>query len=336
MSYTHTFNNPLAIQDLKIYNLALKYDIDKTSSVTLGRKINVNTANVGAVDGIQFEKKIKDITVGALAGTRPNDISYGFDSKLFQYGAFISHNIEKENGGVQTSLAFFNQTNNLKTDRRYLYLQHSNALLKNVDLFGSAEVDLFNGISNSFNLTSAYMSLSYHPVNNLSLSLSYDARKNIYYYETYKNKIDSTLEKETRQGVRFRFNFRPFKYFSWGGNAGYRLHNATSHESWNAISYLTYSKIPLIDASITVTGTALETANLNGFIYGASMIKDFVDGNLSAEIEYRKALIFAQDIAELSVSWRISKTLFLSTNFEATLENSIASGRVFINLSKRF
>jgi len=339
ISYTHTLNNPLEkFKDLKVYNLALRYDFGKTASISLGRKINVNTANVGAVDGLQFEKKFKNITIGALMGTRPNDSTYGFDSKLLQYGAFISHNIQNELSSVQTSIAFFNQTNNLKTDRRYIYLQHSNSLLKNVDLFGSSEIDLY-AVENTIlitniSLTSLYLSLSYRPVNNLSLALSYDARKNIYYYETYKNKIDSTLEKETRQGLRFRFNYRPFKYFSWGGNAGYRIQTPTSKESMNAISYLTYSKIPLIDASVTVTGTALQTSNFSGFIYGASMSKEF--GNLSAEIEYRKALIFAQDIAELSLSWRLSKSLMLSTDFEATLEHGETSGRVFLNISQRF
>ncbi|MEI8087576.1 MAG: hypothetical protein WCG93_15305, partial [Paludibacter sp.] len=333
MSYTHTINNPLeTFKDLKIYNLAFRYDFDKTSSLSFGRKINVNTANIGAVDGLQYEKKFNNITVGVLAGSRPNDSTYNIDPKLLQYGAFISHDILTERTSVQTSIAFFNQTNNLKTDRRYIYLQHSNSLLKNVDLFGSAEIDMYSVVknvpTNRFDLTSMYLSLSYRPFNNLSLAMSYDARKNVYYYETYKNKIDSTLEKETRQGLRFRFNYRPFKYFSWGGNAGYRVNSPISSPSINAISYLTYSKLPLIDASLTVTGTTLRTANLSGYIYGASMTKDF-GGNLSAELEYRKALIFAQDIAELSLSWRLNKSLMLSTNFEGTLEQGSVSGRVF-------
>jgi hypothetical protein len=336
MSFTHTFNNPLALKDLKIYNLALNYNIDSTSTVSFGRKINVNTANIGAVDGFQFEKRIKDLTFGVLIGSRPNDSTYSFDGNLFQYGAYVSHNFEGELANAQTSIGFFNQTNKLKTDRRYIYLQHSNSLLKNVDLFGSAEIDLFNGIKSSVNLTSAYLSLSYRPAKIISLTLSYDARKNIYYYETYKNKIDSTLEKETRQGLRFRFNFRPFKYFSWGGNAGYRLQSPTSHESLNAISYLSFSKLPLIDASLTLTGTALKTANISGFIYGGSMSKDFIDGKLSAEIEYRKALIFAQDIAEISLFYHLSKNLMLSADFEGTLEQGEFATRVFINISKRF
>jgi len=341
MSYTHTINNPNEkFRDLRIYNLAFNYAFDSTASVSLGRKINVNTANTGAVDGLQIEKTFKKLTVGALAGTRPNDFTYSFDPTLLQYGAFVSHQTEKKNGIMQSSVAFFNQSNNSKTDRRYLYIQHSNSVLKNIDLFGSAEIDLYaienNVPINDFDLTSIYLSLNYRPVQNLSLALSFDARRNVYYYETYKSRIDSLLEKEMRQGLRFRFNYRPFKFLTWGGTAGYRINTPTSHESMYATSYLAFPKIPWIDASLTLTGTALQTTNLFGYIAGGAISKDFMDGKLNAEIEYRKDLIFAQDIANLSFSWRLTKKLMLSADLETTLDNSYLTERVFINLTQRF
>jgi len=341
MSYTHTLNNPAEqYKDFRVYNLALNYEFDKKTSVSLGRKINVNTANIGAVDGLQFEKTFNKLTVGALVGTRPNDVNYSFDPTLFQYGAFVSHQTTKKNGLMQSSVAFFNQTNNSKTDRRYAYIQHSNSLLKNVDFFGSAEIDLYaienNVPINDFDLTSIYLSLNYRPFQNLSMAMSFDARRNVYYFETYKSRIDSLLEKEMRQGLRFRFNYRPFKFLSWGGTAGYRLNTPTSHESMYATSYLTVPKIPWVDASLTLTGTALQTTNLFGYIVGGAISKDFIDGNLNAEIEYRKDLIFAQDIANLSFSWRLSKKIMLSADFETTLDNSHLTERVFINLTKRF
>lgn len=341
MSYTHTLNNPNEnYKDFRVYDLALNYEFGKTALVSLGRKINVNTANIGAVDGLQFEKKLNDFTLGALVGTRPNDVNYSFDPALFQYGAFVSHQITKKNGLMQSSVAFFNQTNHQKTDRRYVYVQHSNSLLKNIDFFGSAEIDLYaienNVPVNDFDLTSLYLSLNYHPFQNLSLAMSFDARRNVYYFETYKSRIDSLLEKEMRQGLRFRFNYRPFKFLSWGGIAGYRLNTPTSHESKYATSYLAISKIPGIDASFTLTGTALQTTNLFGYIAGVAISRDFFDGKLNGEIEYRKDFIFSQDIADLSLSWQLSKKLMLSADFETSLENSHFTERIFINLTKRF
>ena len=341
MSYTHTLNNPNEkFKDFRVYNMALNYEFGKTASISLGRKININTANIGAVDGLQFEKTFNKLTVGALVGTRPNDINYSFDPTLVQYGAFVSHQTTKKNGLMQSSVAFFNQTNNQKTDRRYAYFQHSNSLLKNIDFFGSAEIDLYaienNLPINDFDLTSIYLSLNYHPVQNLSLAMSFDARRNVYFFETYKSRIDSLLEKEMRQGLRFRFNYRPFKFLNWGGTAGYRLNTPASHESMYATSYLSVPRIPGINSSLTLTGTALQTTNLFGYIVGGAVSKDFMDGKLNAEIEYRKDLIFAQDIANLSFSWRLSKKLMLSADFETTLDNSHLTERVFINLTQRF
>jgi len=214
ISFTHKLNDSTEkYKDLKVYNLALKYDISKTAHFTLGRKINNYMANVGAVDGLQFENDGKYFSYGVVVGSRPDTYTYYLNPDLLQFGAFVAHNAQNANGTLQTSLAVFNQMNKLKTDRRFLYLQHNNSLQKNLDLFCSFEVDLYSkkdSISkNTLDLTSSYVSLRYRPWRQLSVSLSYDARKNIYYYETYKNRIDSTLDKATRQGFRLQTTIRP-------------------------------------------------------------------------------------------------------------------------------
>ena len=342
VNYRQTYN------DVRIYNLSLKYDITKTLSVLVGRKINVNLANIGAIDGLQVENTGKIISFGGVIGSRPDLYTYAINPYLFQYGAYISHQITEKTGSMQTSLAFFNQTNNMLTDRRFMYIQHSNSLLKNVDFFGSAEVDLF-GLQNNqpvttFNLTGAYLSLRWRTFNNLSMSLSYDARKNIYYYETYKNYVDSLLDKETRQGLKFQLNYQPFNRFSWGGYAGYRFPTATSDRSLNGYTYLTYSQLPLIDASLTINVTALKTTYLTGMIYGGSLSRDFFKGKFYAELSYQNvnykftsSTQLLENIADLNLSWRITRKLFFSIDAEAMQDtNSNLQGRLFFNITQRF
>ena len=338
---------------LKIYSLALKYDLSKTSSLSFGRKIYNNMSNIGAVDGLEFENVGKNFTFGALVGSRPDFLDYSFNPKLLQFGGFVSHNIHNDNGMMQTSLGVFNQMNNFKTDRRFAYFQHLNSLLKNVDLFSSFEVDLYgfvnNQLTSTFDLTSTYISLRYRPWDNLSTSLSYDARKNIYYYETFpQNKIDSTLDKETRQGLRFNFMYRPFKYFMWGGNAGYNLPSINTKESMNANSFLSYTQLPF-NTYGTLTVTALKTSYINSMmVYGISLNRDFSAGKVNAQIEYRLGNIVytnittptKQNIAAFSLFWRIAKKLTISANFEGTMEtNGTAKtnyGSLYLNLSQRF
>ena len=342
VNYRQTFN------DVRIYDLALKYDISKTASILFGRKINQNLANIGAVDGLLFQNIGKFISYGAVVGSRPDTYTYAINPNLFQFGAFISQQLTAKNGSMQTSLAVFNQTNNMLTDRRFLYIQHSNSLLKNVNFFGSAEVDLF-GLQNNqpvtvFNLTSAYLSLRWNASHNLSLALSYDARKNIYYYETYKNHVDSLLDKETRQGLKLQFNYQPFKRFTWGGTVGYRSATATSDQSLNGYSYLTYSQLPLIDASITINATALKTSYMTGMIYGGLLSRDFFNGKFYAELSYQNVNYTYTTTTQLQeknigidISWLITRKLIFSMNYQSIKDtNSNSQGQLFFNITQRF
>ncbi|MDR3654019.1 MAG: hypothetical protein P4L34_13750 [Paludibacter sp.] len=342
VNFRQTFN------DARIYNLSLKYDISKTASVLFGRKINLNLANIGAIDGLQFENTGKFISFGGIVGSRPDTYTYAINPTLFQFGAYISQQLTNKTGSMQTSVAFFNQTNNMLTDRRFVYIQHSNSLIKNIDFFGSAEVDLFglqnNQPINTFNLTSAYLSLRWSARHNLSLALSYDARKNIYYYETYKNYVDSLLDKETRQGLKFQINYQPFSRLSWGGTAGYRFATATSDQSLNGYTYLTYSQLPLIDASFTIDATALKTSYMTGVIYEASLSRDFFNGKLFAELSYQKVNYtfkttsqLLENNAEINLSWRITRKLIFSMDFETMKDtNSNLQGQLFFNITQRF
>ena len=353
ISFTHKSNELGQVgQDinkyLKIYSLAVKYDFNKSTNISFGRKINMNMANIGAVDGLQFETVHRNFTYGAVAGSRPDYYNYSFNPNLMQFGIFAGHNLQNENGYMQTSVAIFDQMNKFKTDRRFAYIQHSNSLLKKIDLFCSFEFDFYTlknlQPANAFDLTSTYVSFRYKPWKNLSLLVSYDARKNVYYYETFKNQIDSIIDRETRQGLRFNFNYRPVKYLSWGGSAGYRFQKSDPVPSINANSYLNYSLLPLILTSVTLNATLLKTNYIDGMVYGISLSRDLLSGKIYTSLEYRLVnytyvnthITLRQDIAELSVSCRIAKKLMLSADYEATYEKDNNLGRIYLNLTKRF
>lgn len=377
LSFTHRLNDSTEKYDgLRIYDLGLKYDFSKTLTLQAGRSINPEMANIGAVDGFQFKKIIKDFSYGALVGTRPNDVNYGFDPRLMEYGAFLGHHYENEEGRYsQTSFAFFNQTNNLVTDRRYIYFQHSNRLLKHVDLFCSFEADLYkldtlhHGFTTDsipkqiiafqpksvFELTGIYASIGYRPWKQLSLSLVYDARNNVYYYETFKYSFNGNFDKKTRQGWKFQATVLPFNNLIWGNSAGYRLNAKDVSASINARSYLTYTNIPFINTSITISATALKTNVMNSSMYDISMSRDIIEGKLSADIQYSMVncvynntntsnlhpIIFEnttlfQNVATISLNWWLTNKLMLSADFEGTLDSDHKYGLMFLNLSQRF
>jgi hypothetical protein len=335
---------------LKIYSLALNYEFNDHYKIWLGRKINPRISNMGAIDGVQFEMKFGSFSAGILAGSRPDYNDYSFNFNLLQYGAYVSHDYTGKKGNMQSSLAFVEQMNGSATDRRFVYFQHSNSLIKNLNFFGTVECDLYrydtvnNKPQSTFKLTNLYLSLRYRVIKQLSFSLSYSARQNIVYYETYKNILDQILDPETLQGFMFQVNVNPVKYLSVGARAGYRYRKSDPRPSKNIYVYGTYSRIPVLNVSATLSATLLETSYISGKIYSLVMSRDLVSGKLYGGIGYRYVdykyynteSSIPQNMAEFNLNWIIYKKLSLSLNYEGTFEKINKYNRLYINITQRF
>jgi hypothetical protein len=333
---------------LKIYNLAVSYDPGKSTHITIGRKINPEISGVGAVDGIQAAQSFNKFVLGGLAGFRPDYSDYGFNSDLLQYGGWIGFNSAGDAGYFNNALAIVQQTNNGKTDRRFLSFNHSSSLSKKLSLLGSFEVDLYtikdSLPANVFNLTSLYFSLRYRITDNFSMSGSYDSRKNIFYYETYKSSIDLAMENEMRKSFRLSANYRITNDMVLGVDGGYRFLKSDPNQSKNVSGYFTYSRIPALNITATLTGSYLESSYLKGKIFGASISRDLFSGKLQLSGGYRyidynyteSTQASLQNIGEANLSWQFLNTMSLSVNYEVTFEKSDQYNRLYLQLRKRF
>lgn len=336
-------------QYLKIYNLALKYESKKNDVYSFGRKINLNISNLGAIDGFQYDKKSGNLLYGIIFGSRPNDADYGVNFQLMQTGAYIGNVMHNTSGGeANNTFAFFEQHHGAKTDRRFIYLQHTNSLLKNLFAFSSAEFDLYkisNGVpATTISPTSLYLSLRYKPFKRLSMDVSYDALKNVIYYESFKNYLDQLLEKETRQGLRGGVTFEPAQWLSIGGNAGYRFQADHKNASENADVYLSSYNIPGLMLSATLNGTFIRSDYLQGTILGLRAYRSFFHDKLSMDTYLRKVRYnypnqdgtIDQKIVSFSINANLFKKTSLSMNYEGTFERSRKYFSFYTNLIRRF
>jgi hypothetical protein len=352
-SFRHKIGDWSAVKNdifnaLKIYDLSVTYDPARNTHISIGRKINYNISNIGAMDGLQFEQSFNRFGFGVAAGFRPSFNNYGFDSKLFQYGAYLALNSKPEEIFHQTSIAVMEQMNNSKTDRRFLYFQHTNMLIKNLYFFGTMEADLYtvknNKPQNTFDLTSLYLSLRLNVTKNLSLTGSYDARKNVTYYETYKSLLDSVLINQTRQSIRLQINYRIKNNIMIGVQTDYRYLKTDPAPTRNVYGYFTYGKIPGIGISATLSGTYLESAFLRGKVLQARLSRDLLQGRFQADLGYQyvdyqlpeSKLTTLQHIGEVGLYWQFAKKMSFSVNFEGTLEKKNTYDRIYMQLRKRF
>ncbi len=333
---------------LKIYSLAFNYKLNDIYIITLGRKVNANLSSIGAVDGIQFESKFSFIEAGIVAGTRPDYTNYGISTDYLEFGAFISRSDTLFSRPLRNTISIFQISKSSRTDRRFLYFQHSNTFVPELYLFASGEIDIYkreNGVDKSaFDLTNFYLSGRYSPSSLFSLSASYDRRKNVMYYETFKSIADSLFDAETRQGLRGRINIKPFRYISVSLQYGTRSKLGDKRKSNNYGATLNYSRIPWINASSSLSFTRLVTAYVEGNMYGLTLNRFFFEGLLSANaglrrVEYNypnNSFALNQNIVQLDLGIRVFGRDYLSLSAETIMEQSYTNSRIYINFTKRF
>ncbi len=334
-------------QSLRVYDFALYYEFTKKTSAWLGRHLNRKISNISSIDGLQFETGINENYLGIVAGSRPNYTDLGLNMKLFEYGIYIGRDDSLSSGYMSNTAAFFEQTNDFKTDRRFLYFQHSNSLIPNTNIFLSTEVDMFKEImgikSYGFQLTSLFASLRYSPSRVISVSLNYDARKNVIFYETYKNFIDSLFENETRQGFNARINLRPFNKIFLGVSGGYRYQKGDLKPARNFAGYLGYTQIPAIEVTPTISYTKLITSYIEGGVAGLRLSRS-IGNNFDISVDYRNTQYkfystignFNQNSVSVDLSTILFNPVFLSISYEGIFEKTSTSGRILLDLTTRF
>ena len=333
---------------LKVYSLAFNYKLNDSYNVSLGRKVNNNLSSIGAVDGIQLETKFNFADAGIVAGTRPDYTNYGISTNYLQFGAYLSRTDTLLNRPFRNTISVFQISKSSRTDRRFLYFQHSNTFLPNLYLFASGEVDIYKRVNNvdkgNFDLTNLYVSGRYSPSSLFSVSVSYDRRKNIMYYETFKNIADSLFDAETRQGLRGRINFKPFRYVSVSLQYGTRSKLGDKRKSNNYGATVNYSRIPWINASSSLSFTRLVTAYVEGNMYGLTLNRFFFEGILSTNAGFRRveynypnnSFALNQNIVQLDLGIRVFGRDYLSLSAETIMEQSYTNSRIYINFTKRF
>jgi len=333
---------------LRIYDLAVKYSFDETTSLWFGRHLNRKITNISSVDGVQFEKYFGSLYTGVLVGSRPDFSNLGFNLKLFEYGAYIGKTDSINGRPMENTLAAVQQTNNYKTDRRFVYFQHTNDILPNINIFFTSEVDLYKrekGIAKSdFSFTGIFLSARFSPVRDFSISLSYDARKNVIYYETFKTFTDSLIENETRQGFRIRTTIRPFNKLMLGLSAGYRFRKSDIKPSRNFSGYLSYSQIPIIETSSTISYNKILSSYVDGDIYGINFTKYITFTGINLSAGFRKTIYkfsynsnsLEQNNINVDASARIIEDIFFSLGYEGIFEKEKTYGRILFDVSTRF
>lgn len=333
---------------LKVYDLKFAYAFDTVSSLSAGRFINRKISNIGAVDGALYERNFgSKWSGGVFIGSRPNTLDYGYNYKLFQTGLFVSLEDSIGAGSSENTIGFVNQTNDFKTDRRYIYLQHVSNPVKALSLFASSELDLYTVEAGEGktkpDLTNFFVSARYAFSREYNVNISYDIRKNVIYYETFKTFIDSVLFNESLQGLRFGFNTTAIKNFSISLRAGFRNMGNDKRSSNDFGASIYWMNLPQISGSMNANISFNKSNYVEGLNYGINYSRNITE-NIYGSAGYRRidytfpvnSIKLSQNIVSLDLNYSISKAFNLGFNYEGVFESSSTYSRFFVDFTSRF
>ncbi len=227
-----TFNNRIATDEWRhhIYELGLIYEPENSPvEFAMGRFLDHRVRGIGFVDGALFSVKLNPRwRIGLVGGTEPGLKNLDFRTDEQKFGVFINH----ERGDYQTqkissTLAFSGRYHSGEVSREFFYLQNNYWRGGKFSIYQSVEIDINRGwkrrLQNaSLQISNFFLSLHYTPYDNITVNLSYDARKNIRFYEN-RSIPDSLFDETIRQGIHTGFTIRLPRQVRFSGNFGVRL-----------------------------------------------------------------------------------------------------------------
>lgn len=333
----------------RVYNLALRFDANPELSFVLGRRINPKISSLGAIDGLQVEKSFGNTYVGLIAGSRPDILNYSFNSKLMEYGGYVGTTTSTKSLYSQTTLGVIEQRNAGATDRRYTYFQHASTIAQKLRLFSSMELDVFSrtdsSSQNQIRLTNLYVSAGYRFGRKVNLMVSYDSRKRIIYYETFRTEIERLLDDDlARQGIRASLNVRPAKHLIVGASYSNRFQSNEQNKSDNLHGFVTLSKLPWVGGGLSVTYNQNSSNYLASQIFSVRHSRSMLDDKLYANFYYRRVYYtygksenaLLQNYYGTDLSYYLFRNLLFSVSGELSTFNNENNYRIYTKIVKRF
>lgn len=315
---------------LKLNTLAVSYATQKSWNFVVGRRVNPHMSNIGVIDGAQVEWKRDKIAVGVIAGSRPDFQTYGFNTDLAEAGVYLALTSTPSQLYRATTIGIIDQRNKWITDRRYVYLQHAQQLTKTINVFFSSELDLYekkNEIAKDVvKLTGFYGTIRFRPVNKFNIAVSYDQRRNVVFFETFKNQIDQLIDEETRQGLRLNSFYRVTKKIQISAAANWRFQKSNVNVSKNYNCNLSYNSLPYINGNISASVNLLETGYLKNTMIAGRYNRGFFKNKMNWEIYYRVVNYqyknfdtkIKQNIIGSSLSFIFSRKINFQVYYEGT------------------
>lgn len=343
--------HPQQTRFFDVYNLAVRYEPDTTTTLTLGRKINVNASSLGAIDGFQAEKRFGPFFAGGIIGSRPDIMTYGLNTELLQFGGYGGFAVNSTAVRSRATIGLMQQNNAGAVDRRYTYFQQATTINKTLNIFSSFELDLYNALNGQARLTNLFISSSYRFGKKVDLSLSFDSRRQVVYYETLRNNVELLLDDDqARQGARVRLTAKPFKLVNMGVSLSKRFQSSGQNASDNLNAFLTLSDKAQVLGRWSVQANRNMATYMQSDVISVRHTRPLFNKKVDASLYYRVATYtyaaregavnggdrIEQDYYGMDLAWYLGSKITITALGEMSTTGDQRNYRMNLSITKRF
>ncbi|MFQ6114789.1 MAG: hypothetical protein ACE5NG_12035 [bacterium] len=331
-----------------IYELSLVYE-NKNSPLEfgLGRILSRRIRGLGYIDGGLFSVKMNGTwRIGVAGGTQPSLRGAYFQAEEQKFGVFLNF----EQGEYRTqrfssTIAFSGRYHGGEVSREFVYLQNNFWNGSKFSIYHTIELDLNRGwkhdhSSSSLQFSNFFLTMHYSPINFVSLTLSYDARKNIRIYET-RSIPDSLFDETTRQGLHSGITLQLSKSIRFSANVGMRFRKGNLKNTTSASAALSIRHIFNTWATLNARFSYFSTMFTKGYRPNANIRIPVLRGlsvNLAggSYIYQTGSRTSSSHWMEVDSHFRINRWLFGSFGYRAFFDDRLRSGRLFVETGVTF
>ncbi len=334
---------------LRVYELSLKYQNDTAPySYQVGRVSSPVINGIGYFDGALYAHKLQtNLVVGGFVGTEPDYRKSTPQTSTSKLGIYA--NYKHEFGGdtkTTSTLAFSGQYVHGKIDREFFYLQNDATYGSLLYLYQNAEIGINRSGQSRRNspleLSNIYLMARMRPIRSVSITGSYDARKNVFLVQTYRAIPDSLFDDAFRQGLRGDVSWRATRQLTLSISSSVRTRAGDSQNTWlhsAGIYYYNVLKTQLnLNFRYFTTTTPYTSAHSFSYavsrqwgrVYASSTFRTYTYELRGRSDSYDRHSVSAD------VSYEISRRLFTTVQYEFSTGRDEQSDRFYLELSYRF
>lgn len=334
---------------VRVYEMALTYQNDAVPySYQVGRISSPVINGIGYFDGGLYSHRIRPtLSVGGFIGTEPDYRKSTPQTKTSKLGAYVHYmHAFSQTVKSNSTLAFSGQYLNGNIDREFVYLQNDVTLGSRVYVYQNAEFGInrsdLSRRQSTLEISNIYLMTRIRPLRTVSVTASYDARKNVFLVQTYKAIPDSLFDDALRQGLRGDISWRVTRQLTLSAGSSVRTRKGDSQKTWLHSAGFYYYNLFETQINVNFRAFSTHTPYTTARSYSTSVSRQF--HRLYSSVSLRtydyelrgRSEKYGRFSAGLDISYDLTRRLFATAQYEYSTGKDEKADRLFLELSYRF